>query len=44
MLVVKWIRFDELYAVTVSDRSYDQRLEKSNFGQLPSPPQREIKK
>jgi len=34
MCVVKRIRFDELCAATVSDRSYDQRFKKSTFSQL----------
>ena len=43
-LVVKRIRLDELYATAVPDRPSNQRLRKSNFGQLPNLSRLEIKK
>jgi len=43
MCIVKQICFDEIYVTTVPNHSSDQRLRKSNFGQLSNLSRLEIK-
>jgi hypothetical protein len=37
MWIVKWSRFDEIFASAVSDRPSEQRFKKSNFQSIPEP-------